>query len=76
MDSLSLLCRFFLGMELLKPEVEGTDSLLKTLWHHSDAVMCCSLKVIIQTSVLFLHCLLKLVFYFDCMEDMMFIYCI
>lgn len=35
-------------MELLKPVAEGSDSVLKTLWHHSDAVMCCSLKVIIH----------------------------
>lgn len=37
--------RFFLGVELFKPEAEGSDSVLKTLWHHSDAVLCCSLKV-------------------------------
>ncbi|KAK6152559.1 hypothetical protein DH2020_012198 [Rehmannia glutinosa] len=38
--------RFFLGMELLKPVTEGSDVVLKTLWHHSDAVMCCSLKAL------------------------------
>lgn len=38
--------RFFLGVELLKPEAEGNDSILKTLWHHSDAVLCCSLKAL------------------------------
>ncbi|KAL8522099.1 hypothetical protein ACS0TY_012302 [Phlomoides rotata] len=38
--------RFFLGVELLKPAAEESDSLLKTLWHHSDAVMCCSLKAL------------------------------
>lgn len=32
-------------MELLNPVSEGTDAVLKTLWHHSDAVLCCSLKV-------------------------------
>lgn len=35
--------RCYLGVDLLKPH--GTD-LLKSLWHHPDAVMCCSLKVI------------------------------
>ncbi|KAK8610252.1 hypothetical protein V6N13_081415 [Hibiscus sabdariffa] len=34
--------RCFLGMELLKHE--GSESILKNLWHHSDAVLCCSLK--------------------------------
>lgn len=37
-----MLCRCYLGVELLS---EGSESNLKTLWHHSDAVMCCSLKV-------------------------------
>ncbi|OWM90942.1 hypothetical protein CDL15_Pgr019254 [Punica granatum] len=36
--------RCYLGAELLKNEV--SDSLLKTLWHHSDAVMCCSLRAL------------------------------
>ncbi|KAL0318381.1 UNVERIFIED_CONTAM: Homeobox-leucine zipper protein ATHB-8 [Sesamum angustifolium] len=35
-----------IGVELLKPATEGSDSVLKTLWHHSDAVMCCSLKAL------------------------------
>ena len=34
--------RCYLGVELLKPN--GND-LLKSLWHHPDALMCCSLKV-------------------------------
>ncbi|PWA82648.1 homeobox protein [Artemisia annua] len=37
--------RFFLGEELFKNVDERSDSMLKTLWHHSDAIMCCSLKV-------------------------------
>ncbi|CAL5386251.1 unnamed protein product [Camellia sinensis] len=37
--------RCFLGVELIKPVNEGSESILKTLWHHSDAVMCCSLKM-------------------------------
>ncbi|KAK1266876.1 Homeobox-leucine zipper protein ATHB-15 [Acorus gramineus] len=38
--------RCHLGAELLKPSNEGGESILKTLWHHSDAIMCCSLKVL------------------------------
>lgn len=38
--------RFFLGVELLKPLVEGSESILKTLWHQPDALMCCSLKAL------------------------------
>ncbi|GAA0149939.1 homeodomain transcription factor [Lithospermum erythrorhizon] len=36
--------RLYLGMDLLKPDNEGNELLLKTLWHHSDALLCCSLK--------------------------------
>ncbi|KAL8098935.1 hypothetical protein AgCh_031594 [Apium graveolens] len=35
--------RCYLGVELLKSGV-GSESILKSLWHHPDAVMCCSLK--------------------------------
>ncbi|XP_077209925.1 homeobox-leucine zipper protein ATHB-15-like [Tasmannia lanceolata] len=38
--------RCHLGMELLKSGSEGSESVLKTLWHHSDAIMCCSLKAL------------------------------
>ncbi|XP_051137577.1 homeobox-leucine zipper protein ATHB-8-like isoform X1 [Andrographis paniculata] len=38
--------RFFLGVELLKPVAEGSDSVLKSLWQHSDAVLCCSMKAL------------------------------
>ncbi|KAA3459555.1 homeobox-leucine zipper protein ATHB-8-like [Gossypium australe] len=34
--------RCFLRMELLKHE--GTESILKSLWHHTDAILCCSIK--------------------------------
>jgi homeobox-leucine zipper protein len=34
--------RCYLGVELLKSE--GSEANLKTLWHHSDAILCCSLK--------------------------------
>ncbi|KAG5537758.1 hypothetical protein RHGRI_025021 [Rhododendron griersonianum] len=36
----------YLGVELLKSGGEGSDSTLKTLWQHSDAIMCCSLKAL------------------------------
>ncbi|KAF8388919.1 hypothetical protein HHK36_025601 [Tetracentron sinense] len=38
--------RCYLGVELLKLSSEGSESILKTLWHHSDAIMCCSLKAL------------------------------
>ncbi|WOK93856.1 homeobox-leucine zipper protein ATHB-15-like isoform X1 [Canna indica] len=34
------------GIEFVKPSNVGSDSLLKMLWHHSDAIVCCSLKAI------------------------------
>ncbi|KAI3684230.1 hypothetical protein L6452_33451 [Arctium lappa] len=34
----------YLGSELLKTGGEGSEYILKSLWHHSDAIMCCSLK--------------------------------
>lgn len=34
-----------MGVELLKSSGEGSESILKALWHHSDAIMCCSMKV-------------------------------
>ncbi|OMO86770.1 serine/threonine-protein phosphatase 2A regulatory subunit B'' subunit gamma [Corchorus capsularis] len=34
--------RCYLGAELLKNE--GSENILKMLWHHTDAVLCCSLK--------------------------------
>ncbi|KAF5741659.1 putative DNA binding protein [Tripterygium wilfordii] len=38
--------RCYLGVELLKSSSEGGDAILKSLWHHSDAIMCCSLKAL------------------------------
>ncbi|KAK2654673.1 hypothetical protein Ddye_014529 [Dipteronia dyeriana] len=38
--------RCYMGVELLKSGAEESDSILKTLWHHSDAIMCCSLKAL------------------------------
>nr|ABD90526.1 class III homeodomain-leucine zipper [Ginkgo biloba] len=36
--------RFLLGVELLRADCEASESVLKLLWHHSDAIVCCSLK--------------------------------
>ncbi|KAK9132686.1 hypothetical protein Scep_012214 [Stephania cephalantha] len=35
---------FYTGVELLQVDSHAGDSLLKQLWQHSDAIMCCSLK--------------------------------
>ncbi|KAJ4982380.1 hypothetical protein NE237_033217 [Protea cynaroides] len=32
------------GVELLQVDSPSSDGVLKLLWHHSDAIMCCSLK--------------------------------
>ncbi|CAL5372684.1 unnamed protein product [Camellia sinensis] len=37
----------YLGVELLKSGSEGSETTLKTLWHHTDAIMCCSLKSVV-----------------------------
>ncbi|XP_072985515.1 homeobox-leucine zipper protein ATHB-15-like [Typha latifolia] len=34
------------GVELFKHNIEGSESLLKLLWHHPDAVFCCSVKAL------------------------------
>ncbi|KAL7085004.1 hypothetical protein ACP275_14G256100 [Erythranthe tilingii] len=34
------------GSELLQVESASSDSVLKTLWHHQDAILCCSLKAV------------------------------
>lgn len=61
--------RCYMGIELLKNE--GRESVLKSLWHHSDAVMCCSLKVCLmfssctyQASGQGYHCANIRIFYF------------
>uniref|UniRef100_A0A1D1ZIN7 Homeobox-leucine zipper protein HOX32 n=1 Tax=Anthurium amnicola TaxID=1678845 RepID=A0A1D1ZIN7_9ARAE len=41
------LCRSYrlhTGVELLKDDSQAGDSLLKLLWHHADAIICCSFK--------------------------------
>ncbi|XP_052186933.1 homeobox-leucine zipper protein REVOLUTA-like [Diospyros lotus] len=35
---------FHLGTELLRSDAVGGDSVLKNLWHHPDAILCCSVK--------------------------------
>lgn len=43
-------------MELLRADTQAGDSVLKLLWHHSDAIMCCSLKAnVISASVILYH---------------------
>ncbi|XP_021657818.2 homeobox-leucine zipper protein ATHB-14-like isoform X2 [Hevea brasiliensis] len=36
--------RIHTGGDLIRVESQAGDALLKQLWHHSDAIMCCSLK--------------------------------
>ncbi|KAH9660774.1 homeobox-leucine zipper protein REVOLUTA [Citrus sinensis] len=36
---------YHLGAELLRSDSVGGDSVLKNLWQHSDAILCCSLKI-------------------------------
>ncbi|KAJ0492060.1 putative transcription factor & lipid binding HD-SAD family [Helianthus annuus] len=36
--------RCYLGVELLEGVGDGNDSILKSMWHHSDAILCCSMK--------------------------------
>ncbi|KAL5977126.1 Homeobox-leucine zipper protein hox32 [Asimina triloba] len=36
--------RFHTGLELLRADTQSGDSVLRLLWHHSDAIMCCLLK--------------------------------
>ncbi|XP_010247499.1 PREDICTED: homeobox-leucine zipper protein HOX32-like [Nelumbo nucifera] len=36
--------RLHTGVDLLRVDSQVGDSVLKQLWHHSDAIMCCSLK--------------------------------
>ncbi|VFQ92943.1 unnamed protein product [Cuscuta campestris] len=38
--------RCFMGVDLLKSTGEGSQSILKSLWNHSDAIVCCSAKAL------------------------------
>lgn len=40
-----IFCSFHVGTELIRSECVGGDSVLKSLWQHQDAILCCSLKV-------------------------------
>ncbi|KAK2359509.1 homeobox-leucine zipper protein ATHB-15 [Trifolium repens] len=40
--------RCYLGVDLLKSNNEGKEPILKSLWHHSDAVLCCTLMVFLE----------------------------
>ncbi|KAJ8466840.1 hypothetical protein OPV22_029392 [Ensete ventricosum] len=37
--------RFHIGVDLFQADSQTSESLLKNLWHHSDAIMCYALKV-------------------------------
>ncbi|RWR83953.1 Homeobox domain-containing protein [Cinnamomum micranthum f. kanehirae] len=39
-----VLPNYHLGVELLRSDDQTTESVLKLLWHHPDAILCCSLK--------------------------------
>ncbi|MBA0866491.1 hypothetical protein Goshw_021556 [Gossypium schwendimanii] len=44
-DNVATMARHYhLGAELLRSESLGGDSILKNLWQHQDAILCCSLK--------------------------------
>jgi len=36
--------RLHIGVDLFRADCEASESVLKLLWHHSDAIMCCSVK--------------------------------
>lgn len=44
-NALATLLRVYSGSELLESSTDGSDSLLKMLWHHSNAIMCCTTTV-------------------------------
>lgn len=42
-------CRIHTGGDLFRVDSQAGDAVLKQLWHHSDAIMCCSLKTNVRT---------------------------
>jgi len=38
--------RLHIGVDLFRADCEASESVLKLLWHHSDAIMCCSVKAL------------------------------
>lgn len=43
-DGNYFLSRVYTGGELLRSDSQAGDAVLKLLWHHSDAILCCSVK--------------------------------
>lgn len=41
--------RMHTGSELFRTESSASDAILKQLWHHSDAILCCSVKTNVIT---------------------------
>ncbi|XP_052179852.1 homeobox-leucine zipper protein HOX32-like [Diospyros lotus] len=37
--------RVHTGQDLLRVDTQASDAVLKQLWHHSDAIMCCTVKL-------------------------------
>lgn len=54
--------RMHTGSELLQLESQAGDAVLKQLWHHSDAIMCCSVKMNVSSVYPFYFALLNLVY--------------
>lgn len=42
--------RVHTGGELLQADSSAGDAILKQLWHHSDAIMCCSVKANVSSN--------------------------
>lgn len=57
--------RYHLGVELLSQSDEAGEALLKMLWHHQDAILCCSFKVWYGLSLALLHTFLAFITYFQ-----------
>jgi hypothetical protein len=63
----SMTCvRIHTGGELFRVDSQAGDAILKQLWHHSDAILCCSVK----TNVIFFFC------FFSCSVVLNFLYSI
>lgn len=35
-----------MGIDLIRPENGSDEALFKAFWHHTDAIVCCALKVV------------------------------
>ena len=49
-----LVCRYHLGVDLVSHSDQAGESLLRMFWDHQDAVLCCSFKVIVSLSHVFI----------------------